>query len=75
MIAKKKVAGSRENFGTIPIIRGEEKSEKAQPQVEEENWKEKNVSENRVAILKEVVRHIEWHGHVKNKETIIPFHS
>lgn len=40
MIAKKKVAASRENFETIPIIRGEEKSEKAQPQVEE-NWKEK----------------------------------
>lgn len=40
MIAKKKLATSRENFGTISIITVKEQPEKVQPQVEE-NWKEK----------------------------------
>lgn len=35
------MAASRENFGTIPIIREEENAEKTQPQMEEEKWKGK----------------------------------
>lgn len=31
----------RRNFGTISAVRGEANSEKAQPQMEEENWKGK----------------------------------
>ena len=46
MITVNGVTASRENFGTIPIAKGEENSGKAQPQVEEEKWKEK-MSQNR----------------------------
>lgn len=52
MITRKKVTAIRENFGTIPIIKGEENSEEENHRWKNRTGQEKNVSENREAIFK-----------------------
>lgn len=55
-MTRQKVTASGENFGEIPIIKGEENSEKVQSQMEEKTQK-KFVSENRETLLKGVIKH------------------
>ena len=47
MITVNGVTASRENLGTIPIVRGKENSEKASTQMQEGKWKGEKKSQNR----------------------------
>lgn len=47
VITVNRVTASRENLGTIPIVRGKENSERASTQMQEGKWKAEKKSQNR----------------------------